>query len=209
MVTSYAVITTAIIHLLLRVSIFYQQPKQQCSLAASIGNWSFITSIFILLLDNDIYPCRYRCIPIPCQLLVETIISLLITEFSSLVLWCNLEKAIFSISRCILSAGSSNLYNDMGGDFLVRCLLTLLGLLILSFTAIATGYYDKLQAKFYRLMSGTRRTLSEIWRKRSGVRTCHSPGGDFVMLANTEDDDGLPPSTFASTTRRVNRRRQR
>lgn len=203
MVSTSAVVFTAVIHMLLRISVFYEHLKTKCSPAPQIGNWFFILSVFLMLLDNDIYPCRYRCIPIPCQVLVETIFTLVLTEFSSLVLWCSLQKALFSLSKCVLS----NIYDELGGDFLVQCLLNLLGLVILFNTAIATGYYDKLQTNSQDIIRKTIQKISDIRRKRTSnvvdsrtVEVCaHHP-------PLPEDDDCLAPIT---STPRNRRRRSR
>lgn len=131
MVSTCAVVFTVILHLCMRVSIFYEQPKNQCSPAPEIGSWLFVVSIFMLLLDNEILPTKYRCIPSICQALGETFISLVITEFSMLVLWCNLEKAAFTFMKYALSEKSSNLYMDMGGDKLVGFIITITSVFIL------------------------------------------------------------------------------
>lgn len=195
-----AVILTATVHLLMRISIFYEQPKNQCSPAPEIGSWCFIASVFMILLDNDIFPCRYRCIPIPCQVIVETFIALVSTEFAMLVLWCNFEKAAFRLTKWIFSEVSSNLYYDIGGDFLVGFLITLLGLFVLCNTAIATGHYHKLQNRYYQVIREAKNTASKFWRKCPSIRECQ-------RAVNTEDDDGL--NTATPTPRNRRRLRQR
>lgn len=190
----------------MRISIFYEQPKNQCSPAPEFGSWCFIVSVFMILLDNDIFPFRYRVIPIPCQVLVETLIALVLTEFATLVIWCNLEKAAFRLMKCVLSEGSSNLYYDMGGDLLVGFLITLLGVFVLCNTAIVTGHYEKVQTKYYQMLRGAGNTFSKIWRKCPSIRECQRAVEETTPY-NTEDDDGLTPGT--STPRSRRRRRQR
>lgn len=197
MVSMSAIGLTAIIHLLMRISLFYEQPKNQCSPAPEIGSWFFIASVFMVLYDNDIFPFRYRCIPIPCQFLVETLIALVSTEFATLVLWCNMEKASFRLMKFILFEGSSNLYYDMGGDFLVGFLITLLALFLLCNTAIATGHFGKLQSKYYQGIREAGKTLTQIWNKCPSYRECQ-----IAVETNTEDDDGLAPPTPRTRRRR-------
>lgn len=197
MVSMSAIVLTSIVHLLMRISIFYEQPKNQCSPAPEIGSWFFIVSVFMILLDNDIFPCRYRRVPISCQVLVETVIAIVATEFATLVLWCNLEKAAFRLSKFISSEGSSNLYHDMGGDFLVGFFITLLGLFVLCNTAIATGHYEKLQVKYYQGINKFGKMVNEIWRKCPSYRECQ-----IALEENTEDDDGFAPSAPVSKSRR-------
>lgn len=193
-----AVVLTAIIHLLMRISIFYEQPKNQCSSAPELGSWLFVTSVFMLLLDNDIIPMRYRCIPHVCQTLAETFIFLVITEFSTLILWCNIEKIGFTIMKYVLSAGSSTLYKDLGGDNLVGFIITVISLFILCNAAIATGYYDQLETQYKTLKKGLSKKLSNIWKTGPSVNECE-------LIAETprclHEDHGLH-------TRRRRRSRQ-
>lgn len=202
-----SLVLTATVHLLMRISIFYEQPKNQCSSAPEIGSWCFIASVFMILLDNDVYPCRYRCIPIPCQVVVETCIALVLTEFATLVLWCNLEKAAFRMLKAVLSEGSSNLYYDMGGDFLVGFLITLLGIFIVCNTAIATGHFEKLQKKYYQGIRGGERMAMKFWSKCPSFRECQRAVEETTSYNTEEDDDGLNPATVILRNRR--RRRQR
>ena len=203
MVALSAVVLTAIIHLLMRISVFYEQPKNQCSPAPEMGSWFFVLSVFMILSDNDIYPYRYRCIPVICQNLVETFISIVATEFSTIVLWCNLEKAAFRFTKCILSEGSSNLYNDMGGDMLVGFLLTLLGLFILCNTAIATGYYDRVRCSYVEVLKGAASKFSNFWKKCPTISECEMAVQNFNRF--TEGDDCLPITPRRRGSRRGRR----
>ncbi|KAL5278106.1 hypothetical protein ACFFRR_003012 [Megaselia abdita] len=164
-----AVVLTAIIHLLMRISIFYEQPKNQCSSAPELASWLFVTSVFMLLLDNDIIPVRYRCISTICQTLAEAFIFLVITEFSTLVLWCNIEKVAFTVVKYVLSESSSTLYMDLGGDSFVGFIITIISVFTLCNAAIATGYYDQLQNQYSTLRKGLSKNMSNIWKTGPGV----------------------------------------
>lgn len=164
MVSISAIFFTALFHLCMRVSIFFEQPKNQCSPAPEIASWLFVVSIFMLLLDNEVFPIKYQCISSFFQTMAETFLSLIITEFSMLVLWCNLEKAAFTFMKYSLSECKSNLYMDMGGDRLVGFLVTLSSICVFCNVSIVTGFYDGFQNRYKAFKHSIKKNIVNIWR---------------------------------------------
>lgn len=200
MTSMCAVILTAVLHLLMRISVFYEQPKNQCSTAPEIASVLFVVSVFLFLLDNDFFPVRYRCIPSVFRVLCEILIALFITEFSMLVLWCNIEKGAFSSMKYVLSESSSNLYMDMGGDKLVGSLITLGSVFILCNVVIATGFYDQIQDQYKALMQRIGRKMST-----SSVSNNCCPG---VWETESETELDCERCTCEDSCTTVRRRKQ-
>lgn len=142
MADALPVIIALIIHFVLRISLFLEPPPGGCSAAPAIASVMFLASTVIILLDTNIYPHKYKRVPVTCRIFVEFIISLIIIEFSMVFLWCRAEQIIQRMFRCILLDGDMNIYYDMGGDYLTGCLITLFSFEILLNVILATNYYE-------------------------------------------------------------------
>jgi len=106
MASYQAVCTAGFIHLVLGISVYLSQPSDGCSPAPKLGGWIFVGALGLLATDIKMYPDRYMHLPYAVQFLVETIGSLAILEFFSIVVWCMLEQLIHHLVRLlILSLG--------------------------------------------------------------------------------------------------------
>lgn len=118
--------------------------------------------------------------------------SLVITEFSMLVLWCNMEKGAYGLMKYALSENTSNLYMDTGGDKLVGFIVTIISVFVLCNVSIATGFYDQLQDKYKSIA----RKMSNVWKASSTLEEC-----GLVYDSSSEDNCSLLRRRRRSKTR--------
>ena len=88
MTSTTAVAVAAVFQVLLGISFFFEQSEDQCSPAPALSSWIFLIACLDLLSDLCIYPVRYMHLPYVCQLAVEIILAVLITEFGAIIIWC-------------------------------------------------------------------------------------------------------------------------
>lgn len=197
MATKTALILATLVHILLRVSIFIEQPTNNCSSAPTLASLIYLASTLMVIYDYNIYPKRYTNIPVPCQRFAEVVMILLLIEFSTVVVWCSLERTFQRLLKCILLEKSSNMYYDMGGDFLTGGILIFCSIFIFVNTALATDFYYSTKRK---LLSSYRKMVEKVKRMWGNLPLCYEkkPVCCPPMDAEPKDD----PCRYPMQTRR-------
>ncbi|KAI9579278.1 hypothetical protein GQX74_004750 [Glossina fuscipes] len=102
MVSTGALIVVAALHVLLSLSFFIEQEADQCSTAPTIASWIFLIGLFDILWDMCIFPPRYAHLPSICRIIWEIIFAILITEFGTIIVWCQIEKLCCRLTKFML-----------------------------------------------------------------------------------------------------------
>ncbi|XP_061398176.1 uncharacterized protein LOC133333879 [Musca vetustissima] len=195
MVSRSAVTITAALHLVLGVSFFIKQKSDLCSKAPPLASWLFIIGFFDLLLDMELFPLRYRHLPFVCQIVTETIMSLLLTEFSALIVWCTIEMITCKLCKIgILMAGlSPEIYNTWE-QYILGCVTTALSLTFLLCVGYATDHLYVVKRKSIRLYRNCMDTGKQMWEKILRLMRLKGANEDMAeMLA--QSNNCCPPST--------------
>ncbi|XP_023172259.2 uncharacterized protein LOC111600411 [Drosophila hydei] len=89
---------------LLGYSYFMTQPEDQCSPAPSMGSWLFLVATLCFLWDMGIYPRRFMHMAWHWQLFIEIVAGLFLAEIAMLLIWCGLERVIYSLTQKFIHA---------------------------------------------------------------------------------------------------------
>ncbi|XP_019892795.2 uncharacterized protein LOC109612834 [Musca domestica] len=227
MVSGLAVAITASLHSILGVSFFIEQKADLCSNAPTLASWLFIIGFFDLLLDIEIFPLRYRHLPYLCQVAAETVMSLLLVEFSALIVWCTIENITCRMIKIIfLVAGlRPKIYMDWE-QYILGTATTALSLTFLICVGYATDHFYLLQKKSVRLCRKIIENCTKLWQ--NSLRIVNLRAGHGKIREDSEQsnnccpvsanvgslnyDDVLQPNKFETTAspyRRRNRSRRR
>ncbi|KAH8333967.1 hypothetical protein KR059_004972 [Drosophila kikkawai] len=82
---------------LLGLAVFFDQPQDYCSPAPTLASWIFLVATLCFLWDTDIYPCRFRHMSHGWQILIEIVAAVFLVELSSIIVWCGLERCLYSL----------------------------------------------------------------------------------------------------------------
>ncbi|XP_030379097.1 uncharacterized protein LOC115627535 [Scaptodrosophila lebanonensis] len=104
MVKREAVGVAFFFHGIIGVSFFVAQDKDRCSPAPVLGSCIFMIAIVLLAMDMEIYSHRYMHLPLWIQFAVETVSTLALLEFCTLVVWCVMERLLHHAVRLALVA---------------------------------------------------------------------------------------------------------
>lgn len=170
MVSTTAVITAAFLQLVLGISIFIEQRTDLCSTAPTLASWLFIIAIFDILLDVEIFPIRYMNVPYIFQLMVETILAVLLSEFSSLIVWCNMERISCKLgkSMLIMAGLPANIYYDWE-RFILGTITIAISLTFLLCVGQATDHFYLLRKKSIRSYRKTIDYLTQLWQRSKQI----------------------------------------
>ncbi|KAH8281358.1 hypothetical protein KR054_000067 [Drosophila jambulina] len=81
----------------LGLAVFFDQPQDHCSPAPSLASWIFLVATLCFLWDTNIYPCRFSHMSYGWQILVEMVAAVFLVELSAIVVWCGLERFLYSL----------------------------------------------------------------------------------------------------------------
>ncbi|XP_013113589.2 uncharacterized protein LOC106091577 [Stomoxys calcitrans] len=187
MVSSIAVIAAGSLQLILRVSFFIEQKAGVAnSSTPSLASWLFVIAILDILLDISIFPLRYRHLPFAFQLAVETIFSVLMIEFSAMILWSTIENICCKMCKylAIVAEMPPNVYLEWE-----RCILgfttTSMAFTVLLLTLYATDHHFIVYRKSKRAFRKAFRYMGQLWQ--SGVEIIskrRGGGGDMNNLSH-------------------------
>ena len=166
MASKYAIGITAFLQIILRISFFIEQRGDACSAAPTLASWIFLIAFLDILLDLCIYPIRYMHLPYVCQIVAETLITVLLTEFGSLVVWCTIEKITCKLSKSLLLlfGMAPNTYYDYE-TYILGTVTTATSLAILLFVGQATDHYHFLRKRSMRMCRKINSYLSQLLSK--------------------------------------------
>ncbi|XP_033169304.1 uncharacterized protein LOC117146848 [Drosophila mauritiana] len=78
---------------------FFAQPQDRCSAAPNLASWIFLGATFFFLWDTKIYPRRFMHMSGYWRILIEIVASVFLTELGTVIIWCSLEKFLFSLTN--------------------------------------------------------------------------------------------------------------
>lgn len=172
-------ILVTVLHLTLRYSLFIDQRIEICPPTATpaIASILILTSLAILLMNNNIFPEKYYVASlVPVRLLLETVMVILAIEFGLCFVWCKTERNIHSIMKYLLMEEQINVYYDMGGKTFVGFIITLIAFAVFVNVCIVTEsfvlirkfafwiYFDVIQAKFQSIWNSAEfQGCNEYW----------------------------------------------
>lgn len=142
-----AVIFTGAINIFLRICSFNIHPDTE----SKLGQWLFLISVLMLLLDHNAVPVTYKFHSKVIQFLIKTFIILTITQLSTIILWSNLEKVISIVIKSIFSTNS-----NVNGKKLAEFIMNMIGL-ILIFKSASNNQYQMLKQDYNAWKSSLKR----------------------------------------------------
>ncbi|XP_023296792.2 uncharacterized protein LOC111679452 [Lucilia cuprina] len=166
MASSCAVAIAAFFQIVLRISFFIEQTSDRCSSAPTLASWIFLIAFLDILLDISIYPIRYMHLPYICQIVAETIITVFLTEFGLLMVWCTIEKICCKLSNSLLLfiGMTPRFYYDWESYILGFVTITT-SLAILLFVGQATDHVHFMRKRSMRLCRKINSYVVETWSK--------------------------------------------
>lgn len=100
----------------------------------------------MLLLDNNVFPERYRHAISPAlKISCEIVTVLILLEIGMNVVWCQLERLLESTLKRAFMADGLNMYADMGGDTFTGFVISTLAFAVFLNIAIMTGWVKYLK----------------------------------------------------------------
>ncbi|XP_043662576.1 uncharacterized protein LOC122626395 [Drosophila teissieri] len=82
---------------------FFAQPQDRCSAAPDLASWLFLAATLCFLWDTSIYPRRFMHMTRFWRILVEIVACILLAEVGTIIIWCGLERFLFSLTKEILN----------------------------------------------------------------------------------------------------------
>ncbi|XP_017482078.1 PREDICTED: uncharacterized protein LOC108371094 [Rhagoletis zephyria] len=172
MTVTTAIVIAGLFQIVLRTSFFFEQEKGLCSPAPSLASWIFLISLLDLISDLCLYPVRYMHLPYLCQVIVETIITILLTEFGAIVVWCTLEKLIWRLIKSILLVmGMSTMTYANYETLILGVTTTSISLVILAFVGQATDHFHMIRKKCQRIERKVALNIEMLWHYVNGCGT--------------------------------------
>ncbi|KAH8249450.1 hypothetical protein KR032_009722 [Drosophila birchii] len=90
-------VAVAALFQILGVAIFFSQPADNCSPAPSLASWTFLVATLFFLWDIDIFPCHFSHMSRGWNILVEIVASIFLVELFSIIIWCGIERFLYSL----------------------------------------------------------------------------------------------------------------
>lgn len=78
---------------------FFAQPQDRCSPAPNLASWLFLGATLCFLWDIKIYPRRFMHMSRFWRILIEIVASIFLAEVGTVIIWCALEKFLFSLTN--------------------------------------------------------------------------------------------------------------
>ncbi|XP_067636654.1 uncharacterized protein [Eurosta solidaginis] len=164
MTVTTAIVIAGLFQIVLRTSFFFEQEKDLCSPAPSLASWIFLIALLDLISDFCLYPVRYMHLPYFCQVIVETIITILLTEFGAIIVWCTLEKLFWRlIKSTLLIMGMSPMTYNNYETLILGLTTTAISLIILAFVGQATDHFHMIRRKYHRIERKVGLNLEMFW----------------------------------------------
>ncbi|KAH8352535.1 hypothetical protein KR084_004804 [Drosophila pseudotakahashii] len=81
---------------------FFAQPADCCSPSPDLASWIFLAATLFFLWDTSIYPRRFMHMARFWRLIVEIVAAIFLTEVGTIIIWCGLERFLFSLADELL-----------------------------------------------------------------------------------------------------------
>lgn len=164
MVEYVAILVATFIHIVLKISIFFDLPLVNCSIAPSIASRIIFLALYSIL--QDAQPPSTRSYPqlgrMP-RIIVETIHNIFAMEFVMIFVWCKLEMSIEAIWKYVLS----HRYSDWNGDAIVANTILAFSIYVCYVTMIVTNFYGVLTFGMKQVMNRIRRCTPKRMQLKS------------------------------------------
>ncbi|XP_039493441.1 uncharacterized protein LOC120453000 [Drosophila santomea] len=82
---------------------FFAQPQDRCSPAPDLASYLFLGATLCFLWDTNIYPRRFMHMTRFWRILIEIVACILMAEVGTIIIWCGLERFLFSLTKEMLS----------------------------------------------------------------------------------------------------------
>ncbi|XP_053948943.1 uncharacterized protein LOC128857281 [Anastrepha ludens] len=175
MTVTTAIVVSGLFQIVLRTSFFFEQEKDLCSPAPSLASWIFLIALLDLISDLCLYPVRYMHLPYFCQVMVETILTILLTEFGTLIVWCTLEKLFWRLIKSILLVMGMSAKTYANYETLILGVTTTaISLMILAFVGQATDHFHLIRKKYHRMQRKVSLNLERFREYINGCRCASS-----------------------------------
>ncbi|XP_020715516.1 uncharacterized protein LOC101458571 [Ceratitis capitata] len=172
MTVTTAIVTAALFQIILRTSFFFEPEKGLCSPAPTLASWIFLIALLDLISDLCLYPVRYMHLPYFCQVMVETIITIFLTEFGAGIVWCTLEKLCWRlIKSLLLIMGMSTTTYANYETLILGLTTTAISLVILAFVGQATDHFHLIKKKYQRIERKVSLNVEMFWDYLNGCST--------------------------------------
>lgn len=166
MTSCYAVALAAVFQMCFKVSFFLEQSTDQCSPAPALSSYIFLIALLDILYDITIYPIRYMHLPYGCQVIAETILTVLLTEFGCLIVWCSLERVFCHLIKSLVLIIGFKVPTFHSYEFYILGFFTILfSGTILIFTALATDHVHLIKQQYLMWERKTYRKLDRLWKR--------------------------------------------
>ncbi|XP_075161424.1 uncharacterized protein LOC142234219 [Haematobia irritans] len=168
MVSLMAAAITTFLHLVLGITFFMEPPPYVWfTTVPSVASWLFVIGFLDLLLDFSLIPLRYMHLPYVCQIIVETIGSIILTEFSSIIIWYNIEKISCTLCKSMLLAigGLPPAIYYEWEDYILGILTTSISFMFLLSVLYATDHYFIVYKKIKLAYRKSGKHLKHLWQK--------------------------------------------
>lgn len=156
MVEYVAILLAAFIHIVLKVSVFFDLPLTNCFIGPSIASRIIFLALYSIIQDTQ--PSLTRNYPhlsrMP-RIIIETIHNIFVMEFVMVFIWCKLEMAIEAIWKYVLS----HRYRDYNGDAIVANTILAFSIYLCYVAMIVTNFHGI-------FICGMRKALARIrWNR--------------------------------------------
>lgn len=196
MASYFAVAVTAFLQIILGISIFIEQNSDLCSTAPTLASWIFLVAFLDILLDICIYPVRYMHLPYICQIVAETLVTILVSEFGSLVVWCTIEKICCKLCKSfLLLVGMTPRFYYAWENYILGTATTSTSLAILLFVMQATDHFHFIRKKSLRMCRNINSNLTESWFKLRNLMMANKCVRNNEVLENSAEVECLNMDT--------------
>ncbi|XP_037937242.1 uncharacterized protein LOC119670880 [Teleopsis dalmanni] len=164
-----AIAFTAVVHLIFRTSFFFTQSLDKCSKSPGISSWIFVIALLDILSDIKLYPYRYAHLGKWIQISVEIVMTVLITEFITLVMWCTFERIIGRLTKALLLVVGLDLSTYLKYEkVILGTITTAFSLSILCYALQATDHIYFVQLKCKRFAKKVKVDCLHYWYNLTG-----------------------------------------
>ncbi|XP_065362847.1 uncharacterized protein LOC135956323 [Calliphora vicina] len=211
MASSCAVAIAAFLQIVLRISFFIEQSSDVCSTAPTLASWIFLVAFLDILLDICIYPVRYMHLPYICQIVAETIVTILLTEFGLLMVWCTIEKICCKLCKSLLLViGVTPRFYYNWENYILGTVTTCLSLVILLFVGQATDNFHFMRKRSMRMCRKVNSYAKGTWTKlRSLMAANKCANSDVFEESGAVDCCDMNTDIIYQARRSNNNRRNR
>lgn len=187
MTVTAAIVIAALFQIVLRTSFFFEQEKGLCSPAPSLASWIFLIALLDLISDLCLYPVRYMHLPYFCQVIVETIVTILLTEFGAIVVWCTLEKLFWRLIKSLLLIMGMSTTTYVNYESIILGLTTTsISLGILAFVGQATDHFHMIRKKYQRIERRVTLNMEMFWDYVNG---CNGSRRRYKPMCDCSSED--------------------